>query len=971
MLHRLRPALLVLSLLVFVASPALAQTFVFHLRGDQEVPPNASVSSGGCFGVLDQPAGELSLTCVHDVIGATVMHIHRGAAGAIGPVAFDLGDPTSPVTATWTGMTPADIDELLAGNLYVNVHTAGRPDGEIRGQILPRTVDLVAFTADGAQVVPPNATSAAASCTADLSNDAMALVIACTHDLPSPQAAHVHEAPVLQNGPIVFTFPSAASPLSGTMPMTPRLVAGFAATFLYLDVHGPDGTEESPGVEIRGQIGDPPTGATTGTIRIVKASFPPGAEGFSFTDDVPGSPGSFGLNDGDTQTFAGVAPGTYTVTEDNPSEAPGGFRLADVDCDDADSTGDPFARTATVRLQAGEVVTCTFRNVEGGEPGSIFVFHLSGDQESPPVITPDRGGCMGMFDAGAAELTLVCVHDVTGPTLMHVHRGAAGVNGPVAFDLGNPASPVIATWSGMTPADIADLLAGGLYVNIHTAGRPEGEIRGQILERTVDLVVFAADGGQAVPPNPTPATGTCQADLNDDADELAVSCTHDLPAPDQAHLHEGERGTNGPLVFTFATATSPFADSVPMIPRLVADFAAGFLYVDIHGAGGSEDDPGDEIRGQIGVPPVVATTGTIRIVKATTPAGGAGFGFTDDVPGSTGSFTLGDGQTQTFATVSPGTYTVTEADPALGGWTLTDVVCDDTDSTGNPSARTATVELQAGEVVTCTFHNLQSVAASSIFVFHLSGDQEVPPIATSARGGCMGQLDAGAGVLSLVCTHNIDLPTVMHIHRGEAGAIGPIAFDLGDPRSPVEATWTGMTPDDVADLLAGRLYVNVHASGRPDGEIRGQMLVRTVDSFAFPADGSQEVPPTDSAARGNCFADLADDARSLFVSCTHQVVQPTMIHLHDAPPGREGPVVFGFPLVNPFSGNVPLTPRLVADFAAGFLYVNIHAEDSPEGEIRGQLIAGAVSAVEIPTLGEWGMILFALALAAVGWLRLR
>ena len=273
-------------------------------------------------------------------------------------------------------------------------------------------------------------------------------------------------------------------------------------------------------------------------------------------------------------------------------------------------------------------------------------------------------------------------------------------------------------------------------------------------------------------------------------------------------------------------------------------------------------------------------------------------------------------------------------------------------------------------MVTCTFHNLRSVAASSIFVFHLSGDQEVPPVASAARGGCMGQLDAGAGTLALVCTHDVELPAVMHIHRGVAGENGPIVFDLGDPRSPVEATWTGMTPADVADLLAGRLYVNVHAAGRPDGEIRGQMLVRTVDSFNFLADAGQEVPPTDSAARGSCFADLADDARSLFVACTHQVAQPTMIHLHDAPPGQEGPIVFDFPSTNPFSGTVPLTPRLVADFAAGFLYVNIHTEVFPEGEIRGQLIVGAQSVVEIPTLSEWGMILLALALVAIGLRRL-
>src|SRR3954453_21730298 len=152
-----------------IAIPAAAQTFVFDLRGTQEVPPTASIASGGCFGQLDQPSSTFSITCVHDVVNATVMHIHRGAAGVNGPVLFDLGDPgVSPVTGTWTSMAPADISDLLAGNLYVNIHTAGRPAGEIRGQILPRTVDLVAFTANASQVVPPNSSHATASWTAHL-----------------------------------------------------------------------------------------------------------------------------------------------------------------------------------------------------------------------------------------------------------------------------------------------------------------------------------------------------------------------------------------------------------------------------------------------------------------------------------------------------------------------------------------------------------------------------------------------------------------------------------------------------------------------------------------------------------------------------------------------------------------------------------------------------------------------------------
>src|SRR5262245_29798674 len=253
------------KLAVFVAvllsaAPTFAQTFVFHLRGEQEVPPTASTASGGCMATFNPGASELTITCVHNIVDATVMHIHRGAAGVNGPIAFDFGNPASPVNATWTGMSPADIANLLAGLLYVNVHTAGRPTGEIRGQILTRTVDMVSFTANGGQVVPPNGSSATASCTADLDNAAAALAVSCTHNLASPDSVHIHEAPFGTNGPAVFTFPSAVSPISANVPMTPQLVADFAATFLYLDIHGSAGSESMPSGETRGQPARPPAG---------------------------------------------------------------------------------------------------------------------------------------------------------------------------------------------------------------------------------------------------------------------------------------------------------------------------------------------------------------------------------------------------------------------------------------------------------------------------------------------------------------------------------------------------------------------------------------------------------------------------------------------------------------------------------------------------------------------------------------
>jgi hypothetical protein len=248
----------------------------------------------------------------------------------------------------------------------------------------------------------------------------------------------------------------------------------------------------------------------------------------------------------------------------------------------------------------------------------------------------------------------------------------------------------------------------------------------------------------------------------------------------------------------------------------------------------------------------------------------------------------------------------------------------------------------------------------------------VPPVASSDRGGCFAQFDSAASKLSIVCTHNVVGATVMHIHRGTAGTAGAIAFDLGSPVSPVQAVWSNMTAADVADLLAGNLYVNIHTSGRPNGALRGQILLRTVDNFDFPMNGAQEVPPNASPRIGACHADLADDASFVAISCRHNVIAPTAAHLHDGPAGVDGPVVFDFPATNVFAGNAPLSPRLVADFAAGFLYVNVHSAEAPDGEIRGQLIAGPiVEPADIPTLHGWMALLLAAALLGIAVMRLR
>ena len=107
------------------------------LTGTEEVPPvNVSGSGSGSFRVAEDGTVTGSVT-TKDVQG-TMAHIHRGAKGTNGPVIVPLdknGDTYS--VPAGRKLTPAQLQDLKAGNLYVNVHTNRYKGGEVRGQIQP------------------------------------------------------------------------------------------------------------------------------------------------------------------------------------------------------------------------------------------------------------------------------------------------------------------------------------------------------------------------------------------------------------------------------------------------------------------------------------------------------------------------------------------------------------------------------------------------------------------------------------------------------------------------------------------------------------------------------------------------------------------------------------------------------------------------------------------------------------------
>ena len=115
-----------------------------------------------------------------------------------------------------------------------------------------------------------------------------------------------------------------------------------------------------------------------------------------------------------------------------------------------------------------------------GAAGSDASVTLSGTSEVPPVTTSASGA--GMFTLGddGALAGTVTTKGVDG-TMAHIHMAAAGKNGPPVVSLTKEGDTFkVPPGTKLNPEQVKALKAGDLYVNVHSAGHPGGEIRGQL-----------------------------------------------------------------------------------------------------------------------------------------------------------------------------------------------------------------------------------------------------------------------------------------------------------------------------------------------------------------------------------------------------------------------------------------------------------------------------------------------------------
>jgi CHRD domain len=128
-----------------------------------------------------------------------------------------------------------------------------------------------------------------------------------------------------------------------------------------------------------------------------------------------------------------------------------------------------------------------------------FKTKLYGAESVPSVKTSAKGNAEFKLAKDGTELSYkLTVTDLENVTAAHIHQGKKGKNGPPVAGLfagpkkegkfsGVLAEGVITEkelMGGMSGKSLSDLVklikSGGAYVNVHTDGHPDGEIRGQI-----------------------------------------------------------------------------------------------------------------------------------------------------------------------------------------------------------------------------------------------------------------------------------------------------------------------------------------------------------------------------------------------------------------------------------------------------------------------------------------------------------
>lgn len=1035
-------------------------TFVAILNGQQELP--CPVTTTGFGNVTAELSGNTltvsgsfsNLEADFDANIAGGAHLHAGMAGSGGPIVFlldtdvddDLRGGSFAAQSNTFELTDGQVDTLQAQGLYVNIHTTAHAAGEIRGQLLPSADDYSMAFLTGANENPSVMTPAIGGVAATLSGNTLTVSgsfsnLQGTIATEIQGGAHIHTGLAGRNGPIAFPLTleinddqtGAVLPAAGNVfTLSDEQVAALDMQMLYVNIH----SEFERSGEIRGQLlpysvatfyveasghqARPVPVNTTGNGKLMLSLFADSTLSVSGSIDDLQSPIATQIQGGGHLHFglAGQSgPIDFVLNLSIEEDATGALLLPAENT--VTLTGDQlesiYLREHYANFHTDAVPTGEIRGQVMNLATNYYGSNLGGINENPNAIKTTGNGfllyevCGNELVATGSFTDLISDFDASIMGGSHLHLGDAGSNGPIAQVLNaNVADDLRSGFYRaeenrftLDSAQLAALMTGGLYFNLHSLNYPAGEIRGQLLKDdnafpTEPIILTPEDGAEVevTEGDDGESAGTFQKSEDPDGDLLVYTveitspsdtgfanllacakigvCTTSTATLDAVYDTLIARGAvvgmNIPLRYRVVASDGSVRSSGPsqaitltMGDRDTCEVAGGTLALE---TGGEEIT----ICADDGVPDTfeVSLSGNEgdSLIYAITDADGT---ILD--PGALPPFDLegaGAGACLIYAVSSSGEIIGLEMGASIneleGCFALSNPIT---------VIRNTGSDCDMGEECEVTAGMISLIGGSVDTTICI--DNGPAPIEVIDDGSASGDS------LSFVITDDVGM-----ILSVPAGA-GPFDLTLAGSGQCLiyyvahDETLTGLTEGGSIDSLGGCFElsnaITVTRNSGDDCDDRRQ------DNFFFAViNGIQELPcPVTTTGYGTAQAVLSGNTLQLEgtfgnLESDFDSTIAGGAHIHLGPAGIGGPIAFR--LVTDLDDDLrggsfetadnrfELTDEEVSILRDHGFYINIHTEDHPGGEIRGQILPGDpieyYSAVllgvnEVPSVTSTGM----------------
>lgn len=131
--------------------PSTAFNLQVDLSGTQMLPPVPIVQTARAELTLNTSTNEIYGVLTPVVESVTASHIHEGAVGEVGSeVVALIPSPDGSgqyIVPPGTVLSDEHADQLIAGNMYIDLHTEAYPDGLLRAQLTSESIDVAVQSA--------------------------------------------------------------------------------------------------------------------------------------------------------------------------------------------------------------------------------------------------------------------------------------------------------------------------------------------------------------------------------------------------------------------------------------------------------------------------------------------------------------------------------------------------------------------------------------------------------------------------------------------------------------------------------------------------------------------------------------------------------------------------------------------------------------------------------------------------------